>query len=83
MRQLSREQIEKVIDCFKIKNIHKNEYAFEKDELCRNKIMFVIEGKHSLESESKIQLFGASALIHKGDIRFEKDCLFKTDGKIA
>lgn len=65
--------------------MEEGEWAFQSSDLCKNKLLFVIEGEYKLSpSAQKRELYGATAFDAKDRLNtFEYGCQFLTDGKIA
>lgn len=51
--RLSEEYVERIIDCFKLKNVKAGELIIRKDDECRNLIFFVAEGQYMISDSSK------------------------------
>lgn len=78
--------VEKVIDCFNITKIPKNETAVDEKTLCRKRIFFIIEGKYKITGphQEEQKLHGAlSLLADKENEKYGYSIKFTTDGKIA
>lgn len=44
LEKLSEDYIERIIDCFKLKNVKQGEIIVSPEELCNKKVFFIAEG---------------------------------------
>lgn len=59
---LSKELLEKAIDCFKIRNMQPGDFAFKEGDFCKNKLLFVIEGDYELTRKQEFSsIYGSQS----------------------
>jgi predicted transcriptional regulator len=51
--RLNEEYVEKIIDCFKLKNVKIGELIVRKEDECKKLIFFVAEGQYMISDSSK------------------------------
>jgi CRP-like cAMP-binding protein len=83
LERLSAEYLEKIIDCFKLKNVKPGEMVTRKDDECRKLIFFVAEGQYMISDSSKrAKLYGEGAFVDSA-ATFRCEIRMKEQGKIA